>query len=263
MDLGLKGKVCMVSGASKGLGFAVARILALERAHVSICSSNKSQIEQAKKKIIGETGGTVSSFTADVRSGEAIEKWRDATLSEFGGIDGLFSNSGGPSAGEFMSLADAKWQEGFELLVLSAMRMARAVIPSMKTRGKGSILFSTSSSVKEPIPNLTLSNVLRGSVSALSKTLSKELAPFNIRVNQVMPGRIDTDRVRSLDALNAEKGGVSVAEVQKRNLAAIPLGRYGEPDEFAAGAVFLLSPASSYITGATLQIDGGFLRSVL
>ncbi len=263
MDLGLKGKVMMVSGASKGLGFAVARMLALEGAQVSISSSNKAQIEQAKKKIVEETKGKVLSFTADVRSGEAIERWRDATLGEFGGIDGLFSNSGGPSAGEFMALGDPKWQEGFELLVLSAIRMARAVIPSMKTRGGGSIVFSASSSVKEPIPNLTLSNVLRGSVSALSKTLSKELAPFNIRVNQVMPGRIDTDRVRSLDALNAEKGGVSVEEVEKRNLAAIPLARYGEPDEFARGAVFLLCPASSYITGATLQIDGGYLKSVL
>lgn len=263
MDLGLKGKVAMVAGSSKGLGFAVARLLALEGVNVSMSSSRTDSIEDAATRIRKETTSKILAVKADVRSGSDIEQWRDATINELGGIDVLFANSGGPPAGEFLSFNDAAWQQAFELLVLSVIRMARSVVPSMKTRGGGSIVFSTSSSVKEPIQNLTLSNVMRGSVSGLSKTLSKEFAPFCIRVNQVIPGKIDTDRGRSLNQINAQRAGVSVEEIQKRNNIVIPLGRYGTPDEFARGVVFLLSDAASYITGATLQIDGGYIKSVL
>lgn len=263
MDLGLRGKVAMVAGASRGLGFAVARALANEGAVVSIGSRDAGEIEKAGAALRSETRAEVLSLPADVRSATALEEWRDETVRRFGRLDLLFTNSGGPQAGKFADMEDAAWQSGFELLVLSVIRMARLAIAPMRVGGGGAILFSTSSSVKEPISNLTLSNVLRGSVSALAKTLALELAPEKIRVNQLIPGRIATDRVRELDEINAKKAGVSLEEQQKRAAAAIPLGRYGQPDEFGRAAAFLLSDAAAYITGATLQVDGGALRGVL
>jgi 3-oxoacyl-[acyl-carrier protein] reductase len=263
MDLGLKGKVAMVAGASRGLGLAVARALAAEGAFVSIISRDATAIEKAGATIRAETGGQVLARSADVRSTAAIEKWRDETVRRFGRLDLLFTNSGGPPAGRFSDLDDAAWQAGFELLVLSVIRMARLAIPPMRAGGGGSILFATSSSVKEPIANLTLSNVLRASVSALAKTLAAELAPDKIRVNQLIPGRIATDRLRELDEINAKKAGIPLDEQRKRAASAIPLGRYGEPEEFGRAAAFLLSDAASYLTGATLQVDGGMIRSVL
>lgn len=263
MDLGLKGKVAMVAGASRGLGFAVARELASEGALVSISSRDAAAIEKAGAAIRSQARAEVLSLPADVRSAAALEEWRDETLRRFGKIDLLFTNSGGPPAGKFADFEDGAWQNGFELLVLSVIRMARLAIAPMRKGGGGAILFSTSSSVKEPIANLTLSNVLRASVSALAKTLAAELAADRIRVNQLIPGRIATDRVRELDEINAKKAGVPLEEQQKRAAAAIPLGRYGEPGDFGRAAAFLLSDAASYITGATLQVDGGALRGVL
>lgn len=263
MDLGLNGKIAMVAGASKGLGFAVARLLSSEGALVSMASRDAASIQSAKARIEQETGNRVYACAADVRSVSDIERWRDETIKEFGGVDLLFSNSGGPPAGGFLVFDDRAWQDAIDLLLLSAVRMARAVIPVMKQRGGGSIVFSTSSSVKEPIENLTLSNVVRAAVPALAKTLSREFAADNIRVNNVIPGRIDTDRLRELDAINAKRKNISLEQQKKLMLSAIPLGRYGETEEYARAVVFLLSPASSYITGATLQVDGGLIRSVM
>jgi 3-oxoacyl-[acyl-carrier protein] reductase len=184
-------------------------------------------------------------------------------LEQFGGIDILFANTGGPPAGTVLSFDDQAWQAAFELLLLSVVRSVRLVVPSMRARGGGSILVGTSSSVKEPIANLALSNVLRSGVTSLAKTLSLELAPDKIRVNTLIPGRIDTDRVRWLDEVNAKKNGISVADVQARALASIPIGRYGEPDDFGRTAAFLLSDAASYITGAAVQVDGGLIKGLL
>lgn len=263
MDLGLNGKVAMVGGASKGLGFSVAAILAAEGARVSIASRDADAVRQAAERIHGDAGTEVLGVAADLSTAEGVDRWGKSTLDRFGGVDLLFSNTGGPPAGGFLSLQDAAWQDAYSLLVLSAVRLARFAIPVMKSRGGGSIVFSTSSSVKEPIPNLTLSNVLRGSVSALAKTLAREFAADGIRVNHAIPGRIDTDRLRALDALNAKKAAVTEEEQKNRSLTMIPLGRYGTADEFARAVVFLLSGAASYITGATLQVDGGMIRSVV
>lgn len=261
MNLGLKDKVAMVAGASRGLGFAVARALALEGARVSISSRNGSAITAASQNI-QQTGGTVMAVAADVQSPEAIARWHQATLDRFGGIDLLYTNAGGPPPGTTLSFNDAAWQRAFEQLVLSAVRMIRLVVPSMVSRGGGSILLPTSSAVKEPIPNLALSNILRAAVSSMAKTLAGELAAQRIRVNQLVPGRIATDRLRELDESNAKRAGISAEDQQKKMVATIPMGRYGDPQEFANAAVFLLSDAAAYITGATLQVDGGIIRSV-
>ena len=189
---------------------------------------------------------------------------RELTEDRFGGVDLLFANGGGPPAGAALSFDDAAWQGAVDLLLFSALRMVRAAVPSMTARGGGAILMSTSSSVKEPIQNLGLSTVLRASVSALAKTLALELAASGIRVNQIVPGRIDTDRVRQLDEINGKKQGVSAEQAQRQ----IDGSRFrsdatDEPDEFGRVAAFLLSDAASYMTGATVQVDGGLIRSVL
>lgn len=262
MDLGLKNKVAMVSGASRGLGYAVAKVLAAEGAKVSMASRDPSAIRAAGSRIEQETGAEVLVVPSDVRSADAIEHWRDATVERFGGVDLLFTNSGGPPAGNFWSFDDTAWQAAFELMVLSVIRLVREAVPSMRSRGGGSIVLSTSSSVKEPIPNLTLSNVMRASVAALAKTLAVEFAREGIRVNNAIPGRIDTDRVRELDEINARQAGISVTEQKDRIVKAIPIGRYGSTEEYARAVAILLSDAAAYISGATLQIDGGMIRSV-
>jgi len=263
MDLGLKGKVALVSGASKGLGYATAKALSAEGAIVSISSRDKAAIEKAAADISRDTGGVVIPFEADVRSADAITAWVSAVEKSHGGIDMLYANSGGPPAGSALELNDQDWQDAFELLLLSTIRLCRAVVPSMKRRGGGAIVVATSSSVKEPLPILALSNVMRGGVSALSKTLSLALVKDRIRVNQLMPGRIDTDRLRYLDEANAKKAGITPEEQRAAAIAAIPMARYGNPDEFGRAAAFLLSDAASYITGATLQVDGGLIKGVL
>ena len=262
MNLGLTNKVAMVAGASRGLGLAVARGLAREGARVSMSSRNKEAVNASAEAIRSETGAEVLAMAADVCSADALAAWHHATIARFGGLDMLYTNSGGPPAGAVLPFDDAAWQKTFELLLLSAVRMVRLAVPSMIERGGGAIVLPTSSAVKEPIGNLALSTVMRTSVAALAKILSQELATKKIRVNHLIPGRIHTDRVKEIDDLNAKKAGISVPELQKKIFATIPQGRYGDPDEFGAAAVFLLSGAASYITGATLQVDGGLLRGI-
>jgi 3-oxoacyl-[acyl-carrier protein] reductase len=204
----------------------------------------------------------VLAAVVDVASNDDVAAWHRATVDTFGGIDLLFANGGGPPAGRVLDFDDAAWQAAFELLVLSVVRQVRLVVPSMRARGAGAILMSTSSAVKEPIPNIALSNVLRASVAALAKTLALDLAGERIRVNQLIPGRIGTDRVREIDAINAVKAGVSPEEQRRRSVSMIPMARYGEPEEFGRAAAFLLSDAAGYITGASLQVDGGLVRGV-
>jgi 3-oxoacyl-[acyl-carrier protein] reductase len=259
---GLKDKVAMIAGASRGLGFAVARALAQQGVRVSIASRDADAISAAAERIRAETGSEALATSVDVTSAGSIESWHQATIERFGGLDLLFTNSGGPPAGAALPQDDAAWQKTFELLLLSAVRMVRVAVPSMIGRGGGAIVMPTSTAVQEPIANLALSTVMRASVPALSKVLAQELALKKIRVNHLIPGRIDTDRVKEFDAINANKAGISVEEQRTRSSATIPLGRYGAPEEFAAAAVFLFSDAASYITGATLQVDGGMLKGI-
>lgn len=260
MDLGLKGKVALVAAAGQGLGYGTARALAREGARVSICSHLEDEIQAAKAQLLEETGVTVLAQVCDVRDPAAITAWVDNTAAEWGRIDALFVNAGGPPAGFFKELTDAQWQAAFELTLLSSVRMIRAVLPHMT--GGGAIVASTSSSVREPIERLGLSNVMRAGVAGLIKTLASELASDGVRINTLIPGRIDTARVAQLDQIKANKTGKSFEEVRAASVGTIPMGRLGTIDEYGTAAAFLLSDSASYITGATLRIDGGKMRSV-
>ncbi len=262
MDLGLRGKVAMVAAASKGLGFGIARELAREGALVSIGSRTESDIFDAADVLIEETGTDVFATVLDATDPDSIIQWRDSTIHEFGGVDLLVVNAGGPPVGRFDDFADSDWQAAFELTLMSAVRMIRAVLPPMREAGGGAILTLTSVSVKEPIDFLLLSNVMRSGVTSLAKSLSRQLAPENIRINNLMPGRIDTDRVQSLDQINAEARELPVEEIIAANEAGIPLGRYGTVEEFGRFGAFLLSDAASYITGQTIAVDGGSIKTV-
>jgi 3-oxoacyl-[acyl-carrier protein] reductase len=260
MDLGLKDKVALVAAASKGLGYGVAKALAREGARVSMCSRSALDIQAAATTLTHETGAETLGIACDLTNAESIKAWVSETVTRWGVIDALLVNNGGPPAGLFKDFDDAQWQAAFELTLMSSVRMIRAVMPHM-TRG-GSVVTITSMSVQEPIERLILSTVMRSGVAALVKALSDELAGSNIRVNNVIPGRIDTERVAQLDAGTAQRLNISVEEARQRSVAKIPLGRLGTADEFGAAVAFLLSPAAQYITGATLRVDGGSLRSI-
>ena len=262
MDLQIEGKVYMVAAASKGLGFGIARELARNGATVCIASRTKTEIEKAAESLRKETGATVHAAVFDASSAESIKNWITKVETAFEKIDGLVVNAGGPPPGNFDDFTDDDWQSAFNLTLMSAVRLICGVLPAMRSGGGGSILTVTSMSVKEPINRLLLSNVFRSGVTSLVKSLSNELAGENIRVNNLMPGRIDTDRVRSLDKSNAEKAGIPVEEIKQKNESNIPLGRYGNIEEFGKAGAFLLSPAASYITGVSLAVDGGIMKTV-
>ena len=262
MDLGLQNKVIMVAAASKGLGYGIAQAVAQEGARVSIGSRTEVDILAAAETLHQETGSETLGSVLDARDAASISRWVEATVAKFGRVDGLVVNAGGPPAGGFDDFDDAAWQAAFELTMMSSVRMIRAVLPHMRAQGGGSILAVTSSSVKEPIDILLLSNVMRSGVVSLLKSLSRELAPEQIRVNNLVPGRISTDRVKSLDAIGAKGAGRSVAEQQAMQEGQIPWGRYGTIEEFGRAGAFLLSDAASYITGETLIVDGGSMKTV-
>lgn len=262
MDPGLRDKVIMVAAASRGLGFAIARAVALEGARVSIASPTESRIHEAASKLREETGSEVIPCVFDAVDGDSIVAWFQDTCSSFGGVDGLVVNAGGPPTGGFDDFTDQDWQDAFELTLLSSTRMIRAVLPSMRQRGGGSIVTVTSSSVKEPIDILLLSNVMRSGVTSLAKSLSTQLASEKIRVNNLVPGSINTDRLRDNVRVQAEALGISFETRWQDRGGAVPLGRFGEPDEFGRAGAFVLSEAASYITGETLVVDGGAMKTV-
>jgi 3-oxoacyl-[acyl-carrier protein] reductase len=262
MQLNLKGKVAMVAASSKGLGFGIAQALAREGAHVSIASRSTKGIELAAQKLRDETCAEVLTSILDASNKKSIEDWMKRTLDHFGGVDSLVVNAGGPPPGKFVDFTDESWQAAFEMNLMSAVRMIRVVIPSMESLGGGSILTVTSSSVKEPIDVLILSNVMRSGVTSLVKSLSLQLAPKKIRVNNLMPGRIDTDRVRSIDENQAKAAGISVEERKTQSQAKIPLQRYGTIEDFGKMGAFLLSDAASYVTGSSIAVDGGSIKTV-
>ncbi|MFQ5948326.1 MAG: SDR family oxidoreductase [Acidimicrobiia bacterium] len=260
MDLGLDGKRALVAAASDGLGYAIARLLATEGCRVAICSRDRERVAAAASRIGDQTGAEVRYDVCDVGDGGDLARWVQGAAVGFGGLDIIIPNAGGPPPGRFVDLSEEQWDDAYRLTLLSAVRLARLGRPHL---GRGaSVLFLTSTSVREPIGSLFLSTVFRAGVAALAKGLAREWAADGIRVNQLIPGRFATARVADLDAEAAQRQDIDPSEVRARWEAAIPLGRYGEPDEFAVAAAFLVSDAASYITGATLQVDGGMLRAV-
>lgn len=263
MDYGLKGKIALVTAASKGLGRASALGLAREGCDLAICSRDSDSVEAAAAAIRQETGRRVLALTADVSRAADVDRVVNATVAAYGGVDVLVSNTGGPPAGLFMDLDDAAWQGAFDNLLMSAVRLSRAVIPSMQARGGGRIIYITSGAVKQPIFHLVLSNSLRAGVTGLMKTLAAQVAKDKITVNCVAPGRIQTERIEYLDGVVAKNAGKSLATVQAEATGRIPMGRYGEAAEFAAGVVFLAGESAAYVTGTTLCVDGGQINTLL
>jgi len=263
MDLGLHNKSVIVTAGSKGLGFATALEFAREGANVTLASRDLESVETAKNQIIRETGNpNVLGRVCDMRSEEAIKSLVEYVVQKNGKIDILVNNTGGPKAGTFESLTDSDWHDAYELNLLSFIRMIREVLPYMKKQKSGHIVNFASSSIKEPIGQLLLSNTFRTGIVGLSKSLSQEFAPFNILINTLGPGRIDTDRVKHLDQILAEASAVDVTSIQEEQKARIPLGRYGKPEEFAKTAVFLCSSANGYITGQAFLVDGGLVKAI-
>ena len=205
---------------------------------------------------------TLNAIQADITRPEELDRFTQTALERFGGVDILLSNTGGPPAGMFMDFDDQAWQAAYDLLLAPAVRLSRAAIPSMKERGYGRILYVTSGAVKQPIPNLVLSNSLRAAVTGMMKTLSAQVARDGITVNCVAPGWVHTDRIDALDSITARATGKTVEEVATDRQSRIPAGRYGRPEEFGNAVVFLASQAASYITGSTLLVDGGFINTL-
>ena len=266
MDLGLSGKVALVAAASKGLGRAIAEEFAREGSKVAMCSREESSITSAAEDIQRKTGNkNILPIAADLSTAEGCETFIQSAIGAFHAIDILIVNAGGPPPGRFDDLDDAAWQKAVDLTLFSAVRLTRLALPQMRKQKGGSIVYSTSTSVRQPTQylNLILSNAVRAAVHGMLKTLSADLAKDGIRVNAVQPGRIATDRLVQLDTDTAKRQNTTPEAVRKSyEESVIPLGRYGEPAEYAAAVVFIASPKASYITGVSLQVDGGMLKSM-
>ncbi len=255
MKLELENNSFVVSGASSGLGRAVAEQLVAEGARVLLVARNADALQEVAQKL----GEQAHPCPADVSQTSGIDKVAAVAVDRFGTLDGVLVNAGGPPFGPALELTDKQWLDAFRLLIGGPVRLLRALVSQMNEGA--SVLFITSTSVREPIKNLDSSNVLRPGVAALAKCLAKELGP-RIRVNSLAPGRIDTARSRSLDEARAADLGISTEEQRSNVSQGIPLGRYGEPAELGRAAAFLLSSAASYITGVSLQVDGGLVSAV-
>ncbi len=263
MDLHLKGKSVIVTAGSKGLGKATAMEFAKEGAHVLIASRNEEQLQQAKEEIVKESRNENVDFViCDITQPEQIDHLVDYAVERNGTVDVLINNAGGPPAGRFEDMQDEDWQKAFELNLLSFVRLTRKVIPHMQKQQSGRIVNFASSSIKQPLDNLILSNTFRAGIVGLAKSLSQELAEYQILVNTIGPGRIATDRVAELDEIRAGKLGIPYEEHVDNMAKKIPLQRYGTPEEFAKMVVFLGSGANTYITGQSLLIDGGMIKAL-
>ena len=254
MDLGLKNRVAFVAASSDGLGKSVAIELAREGADVIICGRNAERLEQAKEAVDQAGNGKVLALIGDLSNKDDLDSMIARTLTEFDGVNILVTNSGGPPAGKFDELAAEEWDKAYKLLLVSTTSLIRGFLPKMKAEHWGRIISITSQAVKQPVENLILSNSVRASVVGLMKTLASELGSYNITVNNVMPGYTKTSRLTNLIEQNP-----SFANAMQE----VPLGRFGEPREFAAAVTFLASERASYITGVSLAVDGGWIKGII
>jgi 3-oxoacyl-[acyl-carrier protein] reductase len=263
VDLGLKGRPALVAAASRGLGKACAAALAGEGAPVAICGRDAGALEAARDEIAEQTDGTVVAIPADVSvEGQAIRFVREGAEA-LGGCQILVANAGGPPFGRFEDLSDQDFLDAADLNLLSTLRMSREALPRMREAGYGRIVVISSLAVKQPVPGLILSNSIRAAVVGWARTFADEVAGEGITVNAVMPGRVMSDRVRHLLEERARTSGRSVEEEAARDVATIPVGRFGEPREVGDVVAFLASERASYLTGCFLQIDGGLYRGLL
>ena len=263
MDLGLRGKVALVAAASRGLGRAVAEELAAEGAALVLCARSAEAINKTAHEIAEATGADTLALPCDVSKTDDIMRLVQSGIERFGRIDILVTNAGGPPAGQFESFSQDQWEAATRLTLFSAIELTRQVLPGMKERRWGRILNITSIAVKQPVDNLILSNSLRAAVTGMARTLANEVATFGITVNNIMPGYTRTERVEELSRMMAEKEGITPEDFIARWEKEIPMRRLGEPREFAALAAFLVSERAGYITGTSIPVDGGWIRSLL
>jgi 3-oxoacyl-[acyl-carrier protein] reductase len=263
MDLGLKDKCAFVAGSSRGLGFATALTLAREGCKVAVNSREKEKANAAAERISTEIGTQAYGIAGDVSDASAADELITAAVEKLGGLDILITNAGGPPSGSFEIFDDATWQKAVDTSFLSHVRLIRAALPYLRKSLSPSVLTMTSYTVKQPLPNLVLSNSVRAATVGLTKSLALELGKENIRFNSIMPGWTQTERVIELMAFRAQNNNTTVEEETAKQTAEIPLGRMGQPQEFANAAVFLVSPAASFIHGVMLAVDGGIIKATL
>jgi 3-oxoacyl-[acyl-carrier protein] reductase len=263
VDLQLKGKAALVAAGTRGIGKAVAMGLAQEGARVALCGRNEAALQEATTAVAAVGGAAPTGIRADLSQAADVERFVEEGVSALGRLDAVFINAGGPPAGQPLEFSDAQWEGAVQTNLMSAVRLIRAAVPHLRRAGGGSVVALASWSVKEPIPDLLLSNSVRLAVVGLMKTMAQELGPHQIRFNVVCPGRILTERARDIDRRRAEREKRTPEEVAAANAAIIPLRRYGTPAEIANLIVFLCSPAAAYITGTTIPVDGGIVRAVM
>lgn len=263
MDLGLKGKVALVAGSSSGLGEAVARSLSAEGASLALCSIDEAGLERVREEISEAGGADVMAVAADLSVTSEVERATAAALERFGRVDVLVSNTGGPPAARFDATTPEMWDRAHALLLMSAVNLTRGVLPGMMERRWGRIIYCTSIAVKQPVENLVLSNSVRSAVTGLARTLANEVATSGITVNCVLPGYTRTQRVEYLAEQASIQKGITKAEAIAEWEGEIPMRRLAEPREFAAMVTFLASEQASYVTGQSIAVDGGWIRSLL
>jgi 3-oxoacyl-[acyl-carrier protein] reductase len=264
MDLKLEGKCALVTGSSRGLGYAIAQALACEGARVAINGRNQASLDQAKARLIQSSQNPgIAALIGDVADPAVPSQLIARAVEALGGLDILVTNAGGPPSGSFESFDDAAWQRAIDLSLMSHVRLIRAAIPHLSQSSAASVLTITSYSVKQPIPNLVLSNSIRAATVGMTKTLALELGNQGIRFNSILPGWTETERVQELMSARAQANGTSIEEEIRKQSASSPLNRMATPEEFGNTAVFLVSPVASYITGVMLTVDGGMYKGTL
>ncbi len=260
MELGLKERVAVVAGASKGMGRAIAQGLAAEGASVALLAREEAALERAASGIARATGSSTLALPTDVTRRDQIERAVAATVDRFGRLDILVTNGGGPPPGTFDTATDEHWQAAFDLNLMSTVRMIRAALPHLARSDAGRIVNLQSTSIKQPIPGLLLSNGIRPGVQGLTRALAEEIARSGVTVNTVCPGRIKTDRFESLLTSRMKAWGVSREEALRREQETIPMGYAGEAEDVAHVVVFLCSDKARYVTGQSIAVDGGVTR---